>query len=238
VLERRASPEKDQVMERSEAERLLIEALPLLDVVARRMERRLGGLMPLDELLSMGRLALLDIVDAYDPERARFAPYCAQRLKWALIDAVRKDTHGRVSARARSLSASERFGTGYAAELKEAGPAEPTDEANEARLKSLLAGHAAALAVGLVASLPNLERTPHPEKSPEDRAAERQLSEQMRAQVAKLPDRERTLVERHYFGDEPFDAIAKDLGISKSWASRLHAQAMRRLQDALKRSVI
>ncbi len=146
-----------------------------------------------------------------------------------------RDTHGRVAARSRALSASERFAEGFAAELAEAGPPAPTDEAHDARLNSLLAGHAAALAVGLIASLPTMERAPDPEKSPEERVAERQFNEQMRAAVAKLPDRERTLVERHYFGEEPFESIAKELGISKSWASRLHAQAMRRLQDTWKR---
>ena len=33
-------------------------------------------------------------------------------------------------------------------------------------------------------------------------------------------------MERHYYGGEPFDVIAADLGISKSWASRLHERAI------------
>ncbi len=33
--------------------------------------------------------------------------------------------------------------------------------------------------------------------------------------------------------DEDFDEIATDLGISKSWASRLHAQAIEALAKAL-----
>src|SRR5262249_8528886 len=130
-----------------------------------------------------------------------------------------------------------RFGEGYAAELKAAGRAEPTQEAHESRLGALLAGHAAALAVGLVATAPQVDRAPDSEGSPEDRVAKHQLAERMRALLTALPDREPALVERHYFGEETFESIAKDLGISKSWASRLHAQAMRRLHDALKRDL-
>ena len=52
--------------------------------------------------------------------------------------------------------------------------------------------------------------------------------------VRDLPDRERALIDRHYFGGEPFDEIAKDIGISKSWASRLHAQAIQKLAAALR----
>jgi RNA polymerase sigma factor for flagellar operon FliA len=48
--------------------------------------------------------------------------------------------------------------------------------------------------------------------------------------LAKLPDKERALVEKHYFeGKNLLDAGA-ELGISKSWASRLHAQAIGRLR--------
>ncbi|HVY44329.1 MAG TPA: sigma-70 family RNA polymerase sigma factor, partial [Minicystis sp.] len=109
----------------------------------------------------------------------------------------------------------------------------PTQEAHEARLDALLKGQAAALAIGLVSSS-TLETAADPEASPEERVAAHQFRDRVRRVVADLPERERALVERHYFGDEPFDVIAKDLGISKSWASRLHAQAMRRLAGSLK----
>ena len=42
------------------------------------------------------------------------------------------------------------------------------------------------------------------------------------------------VTERNYFGDERFDDIARSLGVSKSWASRLHAQAMRALAERLR----
>jgi RNA polymerase sigma factor for flagellar operon FliA len=48
--------------------------------------------------------------------------------------------------------------------------------------------------------------------------------------VARLPDeRERSLIERHYFDDEQLSTIAEELGVSRPWASRLHARAIRNL---------
>ena len=52
--------------------------------------------------------------------------------------------------------------------------------------------------------------------------------------LSLLPPRQRAIVERHYFGGERFDEIAESLGVSKSWASRLHAQAMAALAERLR----
>jgi len=48
-----------------------------------------------------------------------------------------------------------------------------------------------------------------------------------------LPERERALVQGFYFDGRQFDEVAKELGISKSWASRLHAKALDLLRDVL-----
>ena len=40
-----------------------------------------------------------------------------------------------------------------------------------------------------------------------------------------------------FFAFYGFDAIATDLGVSKSWASRLHAQAMAALAEVLRPTV-
>jgi DNA-directed RNA polymerase specialized sigma24 family protein len=48
-----------------------------------------------------------------------------------------------------------------------------------------------------------------------------------------LSEGERQLVERHYFRGEAFNDIAESLGISKSWASRMHAKALLCLREAL-----
>jgi RNA polymerase sigma factor FliA len=47
--------------------------------------------------------------------------------------------------------------------------------------------------------------------------------------IAQLPDEEAALVRRHYVEGERFDHVAQSLGLSKSWASRLHSRAMQRL---------
>jgi RNA polymerase sigma factor for flagellar operon FliA len=45
---------------------------------------------------------------------------------------------------------------------------------------------------------------------------------------------EAELVRRHYLQGERFDHVAQQLGLSKSWASRLHTRAIRRLSRRLR----
>jgi DNA-directed RNA polymerase specialized sigma subunit len=69
----------------------------------------------------------------------------------------------------------------------------------------------------------------------DDLVDRKRLIERVRAIVARLPERERTLIEQLYFGDENSDRVALSLGISKSWASRLHAQAIATITSELRR---
>jgi RNA polymerase sigma factor for flagellar operon FliA len=53
------------------------------------------------------------------------------------------------------------------------------------------------------------------------------------AALAELPERERVLLRGHYFEGRSLELIAGELGISKSWASRLHTQALSELRQTL-----
>lgn len=217
---------------------LLREGTEIVELVAGRLARSLGGRIDRDDLCGLGRLALVEIVRSYDPVRGGFRSYALQRVRWAILDGIRRETHGRATlSRARALSAAERVASVAvsAAEAREAArEGVPADEATyQDDLKALLAGSAAAMVVGLVSVGGDLTGIVDEATSPEDRTANVEVARALRECVATLPERERTLVERHYFDGEPFDAIARDLGVSKSWASRLHDRAVRALAEQL-----
>jgi RNA polymerase sigma factor for flagellar operon FliA len=208
------------MMSTEEEARRVNEGLRILEKVVQLMSRRLGRFVSPDELRVYGQEVLLDIARTYDPTRASLSTYAAKRFRWAIYNGLRRARRERaVIARANALAASERYGEG-AAQQPEPDPF-ASEQVHQQRLRALLEGHAAALALGLVSTteIPMSE-------TPEELTAQAELVHVMRHAVRALPDRERALVERHYFGGEPFEAIARDLGISKSWASRLHAQAI------------
>lgn len=68
----------------------------------------------------------------------------------------------------------------------------------------------------------------------EDDAQHSELCGLLSRAIDGLSARERALVLAHYFRDQPLERAGNDLGISKSWASRLHAQALDHLRSSMK----
>ena len=89
------------------------------------------------------------------------------------------------------------------------------------------------MALGLSTSRADAMSASDDSSSPEEVTARAQVTASVRGALSDLPERERALVERHYYGGEAFEAIAEDLGISKSWASRLHERAVQAVQRAV-----
>jgi RNA polymerase sigma factor FliA len=51
--------------------------------------------------------------------------------------------------------------------------------------------------------------------------------------LAELDERDRNVIERHYFGGDSLCEIGSAMGHSRSWASRIHTDALARLRAAL-----
>ena len=94
------------------------------------------------------------------------------------------------------------------------------------------------MAVGLVAPAARGDEgeptSLDPADDPEAAVSRAELLEIVTAAISELPHEEGELVRRHYLGGERFDHVAAELGLSKSWASRLHTRAMGRLARRLR----
>jgi RNA polymerase sigma factor for flagellar operon FliA len=67
-------------------------------------------------------------------------------------------------------------------------------------------------------------------EAPNERLDTAKLAGRLRAALEQLPEKERALVTKHYYEGKNLLEAGAELGISKSWASRLHAQAVDRLR--------
>jgi RNA polymerase sigma factor for flagellar operon FliA len=211
--------------------------LDLVDVIARQLGRRIAPLVTLDDLRSFGREGLLAAARSFDESRGvPFRRWANVLIRGAMIDGVRQwgDLPRRVYRELRAIEAGDRVLEAYDEE-DAAGPA-TTPEAADVRLSGYLAGIATAIAMGTMASRPRESVDPDGrDVTPENLVGDAELVTQVRAIVARLPDRERALIERHYFGDETLDAAAAALGLSKSWGSRLHARAIESIARELRK---
>jgi RNA polymerase sigma factor for flagellar operon FliA len=201
--------------------------LDLVDLNAKQLARRLRGTtVTLDDLRSFGQEGLLHAARAFDEARGvPFRRWANLRIRGAMIDGVRRfgTLPRRVYRELAGMAAADRLQEEYDEEDAARPAASP--EAADARLTSQLSGLATAMALGSSTRFRNEDHRAE-DPSPEDLACQSELLAVVRSIVARLPDAERTLVERHYFGDETLDQAAASLGLSKSWGSRLHARAI------------
>lgn len=213
------------------------EGMPLVDILARQIGHQLG-VGDFDDLRSAGQEGLLHAARSFDPSLGvPFRRWANLRVRGAMLDAIRAggDVPRRVYARMRAIEAADRVSEA-AAEDDAQKPATSEAEA-DARLDGYLAGIATAMAVGLLAESvgPDPEDVRDATLSAEDQLASHQMMRHVREAVAQQPEAERHLLERHYFDGITFDEASKELGLSKSWASRLHARAIEGLARELKR---
>jgi RNA polymerase sigma factor for flagellar operon FliA len=214
--------------------------LDLVEIVARQIARALGPGVEADDLRSFGREGLLDAARKFDPERGvPFRAYANFRVRGAMIDGIRSTAQlpRRAYERLNGLSAALRVSEG-AADDTFASPQNPSRAQADQALGDHLAAMAAAISVGLIVPAAVGEEGERIQVSaalsPEEEVARAQLLALVQSAIGDLPDEEGQLVRRHYLEGERFDHVAQSLGLSKSWASRLHTRAMQRLARRLR----
>jgi RNA polymerase sigma factor for flagellar operon FliA len=77
---------------------------------------------------------------------------------------------------------------------------------------------------------------PFGREGPESALLKSESIARLLAALSELPERERVLLRGRYFEGRSLDALATELGISKSWASRLYTQALAQLRKTLEAS--
>jgi RNA polymerase sigma factor for flagellar operon FliA len=74
-----------------ERERLLLEHLPQVKFIARRIHDRLPAQVPLDDLIHAGVVGLIDAVEKFDPSKnVQLRSYAKFRIRGAILDSLRE----------------------------------------------------------------------------------------------------------------------------------------------------
>jgi RNA polymerase sigma factor for flagellar operon FliA len=207
--------------------------LSLVEIVAAQIARSVGRSIEFDDLVGAGREGLLDAARRFEPARGvPFRAYANFRVRGAILDGVRqlsllpRRAYERISALEAAASVSE----GEAEHTFAAGSAVAPSAADDA-LAEHLSAIAMAAAVG-IATETRGEATDS-DDSPEEAVGRAELVHLVRSAIAELSSDEGELVRRHYLEGERLEDIGRDLGMSKSWASRLHTRAVARLAKRL-----
>ena len=219
--------------------------LPLAEAIIRQLRRGFDLTAAKDEMMSHAHEALLITARSFDP--AYGIPYerwAAPRVRGAIIDGLRKSglVPYRIYRQLRAMKLAGWVEEGLAE--ADGAPSFRDAAAADKALTDYLRTMATAITIGLLPGVAvpvgdedddHLPKTASPaELSPEERFAEKELFEQLRAAMASLPDVQRDLVQKVYFQEMGVVEAGKELGLSKSWASRLLAQATEAIARTLR----
>ena len=77
-------------MSSEERERLILEHMPQVRLIARRIHETLPGNVCLDDLISSGVVGLIMAIDNYDPQQAvKLKTYAEYKIRGAILDSLR-----------------------------------------------------------------------------------------------------------------------------------------------------
>jgi RNA polymerase sigma factor for flagellar operon FliA len=189
-----------------------------------------------DDFLAAGALGLVEAASRFDPSRGSdFRAFAFLRIRGAVIDHIRVscELSGRAYRMYRALVAAHEMRERMVSARSERGGLRSglaqTTEALEVLSQSAVAFALYGVAASGEATAP---------ENPEVETHKNLRDNKIRELVATLPEKERMIIEQHYFHDRSFVEIANNYaGLSKSWISRLHDRALTILRARMVASV-
>jgi RNA polymerase sigma factor for flagellar operon FliA len=227
-------------MAASDVNQLVEKHLSLVQAIARKVKKTLNASIEIDDLVGYGSKGLVEAAERFDARHGvAFTTFAYYRIRGAMYDGLRamgwysRADYARYRAEERANEYMRNRADREGAATAEAGAAagnKPDAEATLAEVNEILSGIATVHITSLeAASTVADESLPAPDVAAESS----RMSRRVREAVAGLPDKERRLMELYYFADKNLEEAGAELGLSKSWACRLHARAVELLRQAM-----
>jgi len=227
-----------------EQERVLLEHLPIVRFLARRIHERLPQHVDIEDLVSAGVVGLMDAFSKFDPaKKVQFRSYAQFRIRGAILDSLRTLDWSPRELRRKGRAVEEAIRV-LTARLGR--PPGETEVAQEIALGleeyQQLLGDLKGLEIGTLHVERNedsgeeeLAYVPgRPEEDPLFRCLRGELEERLADSIAHLPDRERLVMSLYYYEEMTMREIGLALGVVESRVSQVHASAVAHLRAALK----
>jgi len=213
------------------------ECQGLVRSLAVRIHRKLPPGVELEDLVAYGQVGLVEAARDFDPDRGnRFSTYAYYRIRGAIYDGLSKMSW--LGRQDRSQVRYEQMSNEVLSLESEAEQAERGGSAADLRW---LRGVTRALAVVYLATqgdAGDARGVPAvvDESSPAGPAAaiRREAHEMVHRLIDALPPEAGALIRATYFEGLSLQEAGRRLGMSKSWASRLHAKTLQHLAHALR----
>jgi RNA polymerase sigma factor for flagellar operon FliA len=223
-------------------EKLIIEYVGLVRVVAGRMGMYLGHTVEFDDLNSYGVFGLIDAIDKFELTKGvKFETYASLRIRGAILDQIRKMDWIPRSLRQKQKQleqASSEFDTKFGraptqqelASYLKISEDELEDLQNQTQLSSLISLEEY---MGQGSEIQN-----EPEKQqgfiqPETAMEQKELKQLLAQAISSLTEKEQKVIALYYYDELTLKEISQILEVSESRISQLHTKALKKMKQKL-----
>ena len=227
-----------------ELERLVLEHLPIVRFLARRIHERLPQYVDIEDLVSAGVVGLMDAFSKFNPaKKVQFRSYAQFRIRGAILDSLRTLDWSPRDLRRKGRAVEEAVRALTARLGRPPGEAEIAVEMGIGldEYQQLL-GDLKGLEIGTL----HVERNEDsgeeelayvPGRADEDplfRCLRGELESRLSDAIAQLPERERLVMTLYYYEEMTMREIGLALGVVESRVSQIHASAVVHLRTTLR----
>ena len=226
--------------EEEERDRILLEQLPQVRYLARRIHERLPRHISLEDLVHAGVVGLIDALNKFDGSKhVQFGSYAKFRIRGAILDSLRATDWGprELRRKARRVEEAQRK---LSLDLSRT----PTEGEVAAELNLDLREFQQLLTELDGLEVGSLHLSPWDGKQedlcdylpsrPEDTPFYQYMSSEMKEFLARavgdLPEKEQQVLALYYFGELTMREVGAELGIGESRVSQIHSLAVVRLR--------
>jgi RNA polymerase sigma factor for flagellar operon FliA len=228
----------------SDQEKLLLEHLPIVRFLARRIHERLPQHVDIEDLVSAGVVGLMDAFSKFDAtKQVQFRSYAQFRIRGAILDSLRTLDWSPRELRRKGRAVEEAIRV-----LTQRLGRAPSEPEVAAEMTLSLEGYQQLLGdlKGLEIGTLHMERNEdsgeeelayipgNPEDDPLFRCLKGELKDRLTEAIANLPERERLVMTLYYYEELTMREIGLALGVVESRVSQVHASGVVHLRAALK----
>jgi len=226
-----------------ERERMLLEHMPTVRYLARRIHERLPQHVELDDLVSAGVVGLIDAFSKFDhSKKVQFKSYAQFRIRGAILDSLRTLDWSPRELRRKGRAVEEAIRT-----LTQRLGRAPGEQEIAAELEIDLSDYQQLLGdlKGLEIGSLHVERSEDsgdeelayipgsPEDDPLFRCRQSEVRNRLASAIDALPEKERLVLTLYHYEGLTMKEVGSMLGVVESRVSQIHSSAVVRLRAAL-----
>lgn len=207
---------------------------PFVRGIARQVKGTLSSHIEIDDLVNYGMAGLLEAAERFDPQYgANFTTFSYYRVRGAIYDGLRgmgwlrrseyQKTKTCQRANAYLENISSRMNPADQRKSVTDNISEMTEQVNN-------------LVTIFITSLEAMADTEIEDKTlrrQDDIVEKKQLQTLVLDAISQLDEEDQRLIQLYYFEDLSLEEVGKQIGLSKSWTCRKHAQAIGKLSKTM-----